>query len=145
MNKKMLLLNGPNINMLGSREKAIYGVDTLDQIEKEVQTYAASINYSVDCFQSNHEGELIDQIHQANDVYCGIIFNPAAYTHTSIALHDAIKAIDIPVIEVHLSNVHTREAFRHVSYTAPACIGQIVGLGKQGYLLAVQALHMKEK
>lgn len=141
----MLLLNGPNINMLGSREKAIYGVDTLDQIEKEVQTYAASINYSVDCFQSNHEGELIDQIHQANDVYCGIIFNPAAYTHTSIALHDAIKAIDIPVIEVHLSNVHTREAFRHVSYTAPACIGQIVGLGKQGYLLAVQALHMKEK
>lgn len=138
---KLLLLNGPNINMLGIREKTIYGGDTLDKIEEEVQAYGLSLNYQVDCFQSNHEGELIDKIHQAHDSYSGIIFNPAAYTHTSIALHDAIKSIHTPVIEVHLSNVHEREAFRHLSYTAPACMGQIVGLGKQGYLLAVQALH----
>ncbi len=127
--------------MLGTREKAIYGQDTLQQIEHEVQAFGSSLGYQIDCFQSNHEGELIDQIHQAQDMYCGIVFNPAAYTHTSIALHDAIKAIHIPVLEVHLSNVHTREAFRQISYTAPACEGQIVGLGKQGYLLGVQALH----
>lgn len=139
--RKILLLNGPNLNMLGTREKTIYGQDTLQQIEKEVHAFGSSLGYQIDCFQSNHEGELIDHIHQAQDMYCGIVFNPAAYTHTSIALHDAIKAIHIPVLEVHLSNVHTREAFRQISYTAPACEGQIVGLGKQGYLLAVQALH----
>lgn len=139
--KKLLLLNGPNINMLGMREKTIYGVDTLEQIEQEVRAFGLSLDYKIDCFQSNHEGELIDKIHQAHGVYSGIVFNPAAYTHTSIALHDAIKSINTPVIEVHLSNVHQREAYRHISYTAPACVGQIVGLGKQGYSLAVQALH----
>ncbi|HLR14405.1 MAG TPA: type II 3-dehydroquinate dehydratase [Bacillota bacterium] len=139
--KKILLLNGPNINMLGTREQDIYGMDTLEQIEKEVQEFGASLNLQVDCYQSNHEGDLIDYIHQAHQTYNGVVFNPAAYTHTSVALHDAIQAIDTPVVEVHLSNVHKRESFRHISYTAPACIGQIIGLGKQGYLLAVQALH----
>ncbi len=134
-------MNGPNINMLGKREKNIYGVETLAQIEQDVKRYADLLNYSVDFFQSNHEGDLIDRLHQANGSYKGIIFNPAAYTHTSIALHDAIKAIKTPVIEVHLSNIHKRESFRHMSYTAPACIGQIVGFGKQGYLLAVQAFY----
>lgn len=139
--KKILVMNGPNINMLGKREKNIYGVETLAQIEQDVKRYADLLNYSVDFFQSNHEGDLIDRLHQANGSYKGIIFNPAAYTHTSIALHDAIKAIKTPVIEVHLSNIHKRESFRHMSYTAPACIGQIVGFGKQGYLLAVQAFY----
>lgn len=139
--EKILLLNGPNINMLGKREKDIYGVDTLEHIEEDVKTFASTLDITVDCFQSNHEGDLIDQLHLANDVYDGIIFNPAAYTHTSIALHDAIKAIEVPVIEVHLSNIHKRESFRHMSYTAPASIGQLVGFGKQGYLLAVQALY----
>lgn len=136
---KLLLLNGPNINRLGKREKEHYGTFTLKDIETKVIELAKNNSYEVVCIQSNHEGELIDALHNADGNYKGIIFNPAAYTHTSIALHDAIKSIDVPVIEVHISNVHQREAFRHVSMTAPACYGQIVGLGLDGYLLATKA------
>lgn len=137
--KKILLLNGPNINRLGKREKEFYGTFTLEDIENDVGALVQKHGYELDCFQSNHEGELIDCLHKADGVYKGIIFNPAAYTHTSIALHDAIQSISTPVIEVHISNVHQREAFRHVSMTAPACHGQIVGLGALGYQLAAQA------
>lgn len=137
--KKLLLLNGPNINMLGKRDKNIYGSFTLEELEADLTEYVAKFGFGLDCYQSNHEGDLVDRLHAADGEYTGIIFNPAAYTHTSIALHDAIEAIQTRVIEVHISNVHKREAFRHVSMTAPACHGQIVGLGKQGYELAARA------
>lgn len=142
--KKLLMINGPNINMLGKREKEFYGTFTLETLENELGKFVRKFQYELDCFQSNIEGELIDRIQQADGKYKGIIFNPAAYTHTSIALHDAIKSIQTPVIEVHISNVHERESFRHTSYTAPACIGQIVGLGKQGYQLAALAFIEKD-
>ncbi|WLV23541.1 type II 3-dehydroquinate dehydratase [Aciduricibacillus chroicocephali] len=137
--KKLLLLNGPNINMLGKRDKNIYGSFTLEELERDLASFVEKSGYHLDAFQSNHEGDLVDRLHAADGEYAGIIFNPAAYTHTSIALHDAIEAIGTPVIEVHISNVHKRESFRHVSMTAPACHGQIVGLGKQGYMLAASA------
>jgi len=138
--KKLLLLNGPNINLLGKRDKNVYGVFTLKELETDLAAYAGQYGYDLDTCQSNHEGDLVDRLHEADGAYAGIVFNPAAYTHTSIALHDAIEAIQTPVIEVHISNVHKREAFRHVSMTAPACAGQIVGLGMQGYRLAALAL-----
>lgn len=138
--QKILLLNGPNINMLGKREANHYGQFTLEELETELRNLFKGYDVSMDSYQSNHEGGLVDRLHEADAEYNGIIFNPAAYTHTSIALHDAIQAIDTPVIEVHISNVHNREAFRHVSYTAPACLGQIVGFGKQSYRLAAYAL-----
>ncbi|MDY0396467.1 type II 3-dehydroquinate dehydratase [Virgibacillus halophilus] len=143
--ERLLLLNGPNINLLGKREKDIYGSCTLEEIEKEVRQTAQAEGFAVDTFQSNHEGELVDRLQQANGDYAGIIFNPAAYTHTSIALRDAIAAIDVPVIEVHISNIHAREVFRHQSMLAPVCAGQIVGLGKTGYRLACLALMEKAK
>lgn len=136
---RLLLVNGPNINLLGKREKEIYGEFTLKDLEKDISDLVQEYEHELDCFQSNHEGELIDCLHQANRKYVGIIFNPAAYTHTSIALRDAIAAIDTPVIEVHISNVHNREAFRHKSMLAPVCHGQIVGLGMKGYRLAALA------
>lgn len=138
--KRLLMLNGPNINLLGEREKDIYGDFTLKDIEQEVRDYLKSVGYSLDCFQSNHEGDLIDWIQEADKKYEGIIFNPAAYTHTSIALRDAIKTTDIPVVEVHISNIYKREEFRRKSITAPVCQGQIVGFGKNGYRLAAMAL-----
>lgn len=144
MIKRLLLLNGPNINRLGKREKEFYGSFTLEDVERDLKTLLKQHHYELDSFQSNHEGDLIDRIHDADGKYSGIIFNPAAYTHTSIALHDAIKTVSTPVIEVHISNVHTRESFRHHSMTAPACIGQIVGLGKMGYELAAIAFINKE-
>lgn len=137
--RRLLMINGPNINMLGQREKEIYGQFTLDDIETQLRQTLQAYDYELDTFQSNHEGELIDELHRANGKYKGIIFNPAAYTHTSVALHDAIKAIDTPVIEVHISNVYEREKFRHRSMTAPACIGQIVGFGQLSYELAALA------
>lgn len=137
--KRLLLLNGPNINRLGKREEDIYGSFTLQDIEEDVAQLIGKYNYELTSFQSNHEGELIDQIHAADGVYEGIIFNPAAYTHTSIALHDAITSIQTPVIEVHISNIHARESFRHKSMLAPACMGQIVGFGLQSYRLAALA------
>lgn len=138
--KRLLLMNGPNINLLGKREKGIYGDFTLQTIEATLNKLVQEHGGELDCFQSNHEGELIDYLHQANEKsYDGIIFNPAAYTHTSVALRDAIAAIDIPVIEVHISNVHKREAFRQQSMLAAVCYGQIVGLGMNSYRLAALA------
>jgi len=137
--KRLLLLNGPNINRLGKREEDIYGSFTLQDIEKEISQLIGKYHYELTSFQSNHEGDLIDQIHAADQKYEGIIFNPAAYTHTSIALYDAIKTIETPVIEVHISNIHEREEFRHKSMIAPACVGQIVGFGLKSYRLAALA------
>lgn len=137
--KRLLLLNGPNINMMGTREKDIYGEFTLADIEKALMQITQERGYDLECFQSNHEGELIDKLQDANGQFSGVIFNPAAYTHTSIALRDTIKAIETPVIEVHISNVHKREEFRHKSMLAPVCYGQIVGLGLMGYKLAATA------
>lgn len=141
--KKLLLLNGPNINRLGKREE-VYGSFTLQDVEKDVGTLLKKHHYEFDSFQSNHEGELVDCLHSADGNFSGIIFNPAAYTHTSIALHDAIMSIGTPVIEVHISNVYQRESFRHTSVIAPACIGQIVGFGLLSYRLAALAFIEKE-
>lgn len=145
MTKRLLLLNGPNINRLGKREEEFYGSFTLEDVERDLAALLKQHHYELDSYQSNHEGGLVDRIHEADGKYAGIIFNPAAYTHTSIALHDAIKTISTPVIEVHISNVYTRESFRHQSMIAPACIGQIVGFGKMGYELAAIAFINKDK
>ncbi|MCD5323530.1 MULTISPECIES: type II 3-dehydroquinate dehydratase [Pontibacillus] len=135
---KILLLNGPNLNLLGTREPGVYGKGTLGDIETTLRTMVEGNGWAFDSFQSNHEGELIDRIHEAIGQDVGIIFNPGAYTHTSIALRDAIAGANLPVIEVHISNVHKREEFRHTSLLAPVCYGQIVGLGSFGYKLAAQ-------
>lgn len=136
---KILCLNGPNLNRLGKREPSVYGTETLTDIENSLIHYGKQHQVNISCFQSNHEGQLIDWIHEAedNDVK-GIILNPGAYTHTSYAIRDAIASINIPVIEVHISNIHKREAFRHVSVIAPLCVGQISGLGSFGYQLALE-------
>lgn len=136
----ILVLHGPNLNLLGTREVSIYGVQTLGQINQSLLARAKEYQMRLEILQSNHEGELIDAIHQARDWASGIIINPAAYTHTSVALRDALAAAELPTIEVHLSNVHARESFRHKSLTAPVVWGQIVGLGSLGYLLALDAL-----
>lgn len=141
--KRLLLLNGPNINMLGKRENEIYGEFTLQHIEENLSELIQGYGFKLDSRQSNHEGELVDFLQEANRAYEGIIFNPAAYTHTSIALRDCIKAIEVPVIEVHISNVHSREEFRHQSMLAPVCHGQIVGLGLLSYRLAAMAFIEK--
>ena len=133
---QILVLNGPNLNLLGTREKQIYGSITLHDIESDLQKLAQSLKAEITFKQSNNESVLIDEIHAARGVFDGIIINPAAYTHTSIALMDALAGVDIPAVEVHLSNVHARESFRHVSYPVRACIGQISGFGKLSYELA---------
>jgi len=138
--KKILVLNGPNLNLLGTREKQIYGEETLDAILADCEAKAEELGVEIDAYQSNHEGELIDRIHEARGVYDGIVFNAGAYTHYSIAIHDAIKAVQIPCVEVHLSNVHTREEFRHKSFLSPVCVGVICGFGKMSYILALEAL-----
>ncbi len=135
----LLLLNGPNLNLLGTREPATYGHATLAHLETRIRTAFPSADFLF--YQSNHEGALVDAIHAAlRDGLDGIVFNPGAYTHTSIALRDAIAGVGLPVVEVHLSNIHAREAFRHVSMIAPVCVGQICGLGMAGYELAVRFL-----
>ncbi|WP_082233866.1 type II 3-dehydroquinate dehydratase [Halobacillus massiliensis] len=143
MGKRLLLLNGPNLNMLGQREPETYGSATLKDVVDMVKEVCEQHGYELDYFQSNHEGDLIDRLQKANNEAAGIIFNPAAYTHTSIALRDAIAAINPPVVEVHISNVHKREEFRHHSMLAPVCLSQIVGFGVDGYWLAAMGLIQK--
>jgi 3-dehydroquinate dehydratase II len=135
----ILVINGPNLNLLGTREIDVYGTTTLDDINGLIINEAAKHHLEVEFFQSNHEGKIIDKIHNASGNYDCIIINPAAYTHYSIAIRDALIAIDVPAIEVHLSNIHSREEFRQKSVTAPVAIGQISGFGPDSYLLAVMA------
>ena len=142
--KKILVLNGPNLALLGTREPEIYGRTTLADIVALVTAAACEKGIAVDAFQSDVEGELVAAIGRARDAYDGIILNPAAYTHTSVALHDAIKASGVPTVEVHLSNVYAREGYRHESLTAGVCVGQICGFGPAGYLLALEALSMRK-
>jgi 3-dehydroquinate dehydratase II len=134
------VLNGPNLNLLGKREPHIYGAATLDELRRAAETKAASLGLKLDFRQSNHEGSLVDWIQEARENASGLILNPGAYTHTSIAIHDALKALTIPTIEVHLSNIHAREAFRRHSFVSPAATGVICGLGAAGYLAALDAL-----
>jgi 3-dehydroquinate dehydratase II len=141
--KTILLLNGPNLNMLGTREPEKYGTTTLAEIEQSMRDLAAAKGVNLECFQSNHEGELVDKIQQSREKVQGIIFNPGAYTHTSVALADALAASEIPTIEVHLSNIYKREEYRHHSFIAPVALGQISGLGAIGYRLALEALAEK--
>ena len=139
--KKILILNGPNINLTGLREKNVYGEQTYDSLIALCEQEAARLGVELRCYQSNHEGDLIDALQRAYfDGFDGAVFNPGGYTHTSVALHDAIASIPMPVIECHMSNVHARESFRHVSMTASACRGQIVGFGFYGYIMAMRAL-----
>ncbi|MFV0635958.1 type II 3-dehydroquinate dehydratase [Mitsuokella sp. WILCCON 0060] len=140
---RVLVLHGPNLNMLGTREPEIYGYTTLDDINEMIAARAAEAGIETAFFQSNHEGELVDALQQANHKFDFIIFNAAAYTHYSIAIRDAIAAIDVPVIEVHLSNIHKREEFRHTSVLAPVAMGQISGLGVESYLAALEAIIYK--
>lgn len=138
MANKLLLLNGPNLNLLGQREPSVYGSDTLADIEKRAQEQAASANVVLTCFQSNHEGALIDRIHAAKrEGVDAIIINPGGLTHTSVALRDAFSGVEIPFIEVHISNVHKREAFRHHSYLSGIAAGVLCGFGTDGYRLAI--------
>ena len=134
---RILVLNGPNLNLLGQREPGIYGTETYEYLCNMCKEHGEAKGAQVACFQSNHEGDLIDMIHGAMGVYDGIVFNPGAYTHYSYALHDALKAVCVPCVEVHISNIHEREEFRRVSVTAPACVKQIYGHGLKGYLMAM--------
>ena len=140
MPKPIFVLNGPNLNMLGKREPAVYGTATLSDVRQQVEAHAQTRGVATDFRQTNHEGELVDWVQAARDDAAGIILNAGALTHTSIALHDAIKAAERPVIEVHLSNIFARERFRHHSYVAPAAVGVICGFGPLGYLLAIDAM-----
>ena len=139
--KRFLILNGPNINFTGIREVGVYGAETYASILDYIRGEAERLGCEVEFYQSNHEGDLIDALQKAHtDGLDGVVFNPGGYTHTSVALHDAIASITPPVIEVHFSNIQSREGYRHVSLTAPACRGQIAGLGKKGYVLAMEAV-----
>lgn len=138
--KPIYVLNGPNLNLLGTRKPDIYGHTTLADVEEQVRQRAAQHGYTVHFMQSNHEGTLVDTIQEARQQAAGIIINPAAYTHTSVALHDALEAAELPVIEVHISNIHRREVFRHHSYVSPQATAIIAGAGTYGYQLAVDAL-----
>ncbi|MCO6385949.1 type II 3-dehydroquinate dehydratase [Aliihoeflea sp. 40Bstr573] len=140
MPKNILILNGPNLNMLGKREPGIYGSKTLADIESDCRTEAQRLGYEIDFRQSNLEGELVTWIQQAPDLAAGLVINPAGYGHTSIAMHDALRLLSMPIVEVHLSNIHAREEFRHKTMVAPVATGMICGFGPIGYTLALQAL-----
>ncbi|MBF0532445.1 MAG: type II 3-dehydroquinate dehydratase [Candidatus Omnitrophica bacterium] len=141
VNKKILVIHGPNLNLLGQRETDIYGAATLAEINRRLETAARSFGLDIVIWQSNHEGEIVDKIGKsAPEGFAGILINPAAYTHTSVAIRDAVAAVKLPVVEVHLSNIHAREEFRHKSLIAPVCVGQISGFWGGSYLLGLQAL-----
>ena len=144
---KILVINGPNINMLGLREPDHYGKETYAQLLDKIEQYAKEQEIEIECFQSNHEGDIVDCIQRAYRVFDGIVINPAAYTHTSVAILDAVKSVSIPTVEIHISKVEEREAFRQVSYVRAACIDTITGLGTDGYLRAIDRLmqHIQEK
>lgn len=137
----VLVLNGPNLNMLGTRQPEIYGSATLADVEALCVKHGESLGFSVQCLQSNHEGTLLDAIHAAKGVHAGLVLNAGAYTHTSIALRDAIASVELPTVEVHLSNIHARETFRHTSFIAPVAIGQVAGFGTYSYVMALDALR----
>jgi 3-dehydroquinate dehydratase-2 len=139
--KKILVLLGPNLNLVGIREKGVYGDETAESINLQIVEHARKMNFDCDIFQSNHEGDLIDHIHAARNVYNGVIINAGALTHYSYALRDAIASVRVPFVEVHMSNIYAREEFRHHSVIAPVCAGQIAGFGKNGYFLAMAALR----
>ena len=143
--KKILLLNGPNLNLLGTREPAVYGSATLADVDALARDTGARLGVAIECRQSNHEGELVGWIHEAGAAHragelLGVVFNAGAYTHTSVALHDAIKGTGVPLIEVHISNVHAREPFRHHSYLSSVAAGIVIGFGVEGYALAIEGL-----
>ena len=140
LQKRILVIHGPNLNMLGQREPEIYGNQSLEEINDQLLKLGAELNLVLETFQSNHEGEIVNRIHQAMDTCEGILINPAAYTHTSIAIRDALSLLDIPVVEIHLSNIYKREPFRHKSMIADIVAARISGFGAQGYLLALQGL-----
>ncbi len=145
----ILILNGPNLNLLGLREPAVYGSATLADVEALCRDTAAKHGCTVECLQSNHEGVLLDTLQAAGQrvkagELVGVVFNPGAFTHTSVALHDAIKGAEVPVIEIHISNVHAREPFRHHSYVSPAAAGIVVGFGIHGYAIAIEGLLRKQ-
>ena len=144
---KILVLHGPNLNMLGVREPQVYGKNSLEEINHSLKIAAADIGTEIKSIQSNHEGVLVDEIHQALEWADGILINPGAYTHTSIALRDACVTVGLPVVEVHMSNIHSREKFLHHSYISEVILGQICGFGKDSYLLGLQALtnHIKNR
>ena len=138
--KKIIVIHGPNLNMLGEREPHIYGHQSLDEINAELQAHGERLGIDVETFQSNHEGEIVDRIQQALDNCDGIIINPAAYTHTSVAIRDALAMLDIPLIEIHLSNINKRESFRHQSMIADIVAARIAGFGSHGYRLALEGM-----
>ena len=137
---KLLVINGPNLNMLGIREPGIYGAETFEDLIQKIKGHAVDLDIAVDCFQSNHEGALVDEIQAAWGKYDGIVINPGAYTHTSIAIADALAAVRIPTVEVHISDVDSREEFRRISYIRPHCVACIKGHGTAGYLEAMDIL-----
>jgi 3-dehydroquinate dehydratase II len=137
---RVAVVHGPNLNLLGNRETGIYGVKTLDQINDEIAAEASRLGIDLDFFQANSEGAIVDHLHSCMGRVDGVVINAAAYTHYSIAIRDAIAAIKLPVVEVHLSNIHKREEFRHVSVIAPVCVGQIAGFGSHSYVLGLLAL-----
>lgn len=142
----VLVMNGPNLNLLGTRQPEVYGHTTLTMIETSCRSHAETLGIGLEFMQSNHEGVLIDAIHAARGVHDGLIINAGALTHTSVAIRDAISSVELPTVELHLSNIHAREPFRHVSHIAPVAVGQICGFGARGYTLALDALvsHLEE-